>query len=89
MSVNSGGGKGGTGAVGRGGKSWAELLGSSLPSSLDKNILEVVLDKDERGPFSVSDEDCARIMRKLHLDTRPGIHVEGVPICPNSGGLSL
>ena len=27
--------------------SWAQLLGSSLPSSLNKNVLEVVLEKDE------------------------------------------
>ena len=46
MAANPGGrprGEGGTG--GGGGKSWAELLGSSLPSSLNKNVLEVVLEK--------------------------------------------
>ena len=70
-------------------KSWVELLGSSLPSGLEKNILEVVLEKDERGPFVVTDLDCARLMRKLNLDPRPGVHVEGVQICPNGRGIIL
>ena len=49
----------------------------------------MILDKDERGPFIVSDFDCARLMRKLNLDQRPGIHVEGVQICPNGRGVIL
>ena len=74
--------------VGRG-KSWAQLLGSSLPPGLEKNILEVVLDKDTRGPFIVSDVDCARIMGKLGIDQRPGVQVECVQICPNGRGVIL
>ena len=69
--------------------SWAQLLGNSLSASWDKNILEVVLQKDNRGSFSVSDEDCARLMRKLGLDPRPGIHVEAIQICPNGRGVIL
>ena len=74
---------------GGGGKktSWAKLLGNSLPSSLDKNVLEVVLQKDERGGFNVSDDDCARLMRKLGLDLRPGVHVEEVQNCPLGRGV--
>ena len=30
-------------------RSWAERLGSSLPPTLNKNILEVQLEKDSRG----------------------------------------
>ena len=66
MSVNTGdrpfgeGGSGGGDGNGRGGKSWAQLLGNSLPTRLNKNVLEVVLEKDARGPFVVSEEDCAR-----------------------------
>ena len=91
-------GEGGTGIGGGGaevigaskhGKSWAEMLGSSLPSSLNKNILEVVLEKDERGAFFVSEEDCARLLRKLGLDPRPGVQVEGVQICPTGRGVIL
>ena len=74
---------------GGGKKSWAELLGSSLPSGLEKNILEVVLDKDVKGPFIVSDSDCARMMRKVGIDLRSGVHVEGVQICPNGRGCIL
>ena len=69
--------------------SWAQLLGSSLPSNWDKNVLEVILQKDDRGAFNVSDEDCARLMKKLGLDQRPGIHVETVQICPNGRGVIL
>ena len=49
-------------------KSWAQHLGSTIYSSSNKNILEVVLEKDFRGPFQVSDEDVARLMRKLVLN---------------------
>ena len=69
------------------GRSWAERLGSSLPPGLDKNILEIVLDKDTRGPYLVSDKDCARIISKLGIDPRPGGQLEGVQICPNGRGV--
>ena len=87
--TGGGGGLGGGGAPGGGGRSWAALLGSSLPSTLNKNILEIVLEKDERGAFVVSEADCARLMRKLGLDQRPGVQVEGVQICPNGRGVIL
>ena len=81
---------GGGSEVGRGGgKSWAALLSSNLPSVWNKNVLEVVLEKDERGSFNVSESDCARVMRKLGIDQRPGVHVEGVQICPNGRGVLL
>ena len=79
-------GEGGGSDVGNnqriGGKTWAEKLGSSLPTSLNKNILEVVLEKDEKGAFIVGENDCARLLRRLGLDPNPGVHVEGVQICP-------
>ena len=67
--------------------SWAERLGSTIPSTLTKNILEVVLEKDEKGAFVVSEEDCARLLRRLGLDPRPGAQVEGVQICPSGRGV--
>ena len=36
-------------------KTFAQMVGGNLPSSWNKNILEVVLEKDERGPYHVSD----------------------------------
>ena len=66
--------------------SWAQKLGSNLPSYWDKNVLEVVLQKEGRGAFAVSDEECAKLMKKLGLDPRPGLHVEAVQICPNGRG---
>ena len=68
-------------------RSWAAVLGSSLPRYEDKNVLEVVLEKDSRGGFIVSDSECLNLIRKLGLDTRPGIHIEGVQNCPNGRGV--
>ena len=48
------------------------MLGSTLPTRLSKNVLEVVLDKDDRGGFNVSDSDCFRMMKKIGLDAIPG-----------------
>ena len=69
--------------------SWAERLGSSLPSSLNRNVLEVVLEKDERGAFIVKEEECARLIVKIGLDPHPGAQIEEVQICPNGRGVIL
>ena len=74
----------GVGAVKR---SWASVLGQSLPKRDDKNVLEVVLEKDMRGSYIVTEEECANMMRKLGLDLRPGVHVEMVQICPQGRGV--
>ena len=83
-----GGGTGGRLLAG-GAKSYAALLSSNLPSVWNKNVLEIILEKDARGSFIVSEEDCAKVMGKLGLDPRPGIHVESVQICPNGRGVLL
>ena len=69
----------------------AQLLGSNLPTCWDKNVLEVVLEKDDRGMFMVSQEDCAcaRLLAKLGIDQRPGVHLETVQICPTGRGVIL
>ena len=81
--VPAGGGLVGEGPGGGKG-SLAQLLGSNLPTCWDKNVLEVVLEKDDRGMFMVSQEDCAcaRLLAKLGIDQRPGVHLETVQICP-------
>jgi len=43
--------------------------------------------KDEKGPFVVNHEECARLLRKLKIDARPGFHVEEIQICPNGRGV--
>ena len=68
-------------------KSWASVLGRSLPARDNKNVLEITLEKDTRGSFVVTESECANMMRKLGLDQRPGIHVEGVQICPQGRGV--
>ena len=90
MAVNSGERpRGEGGGISGGGMSWAQRLGSSLPQSLNKNILEVVLEKDAKGAFMVTEKDCAKLMGKLGLDLHPGVQVEGVQLCPNGRGVIL
>ena len=69
--------------------SWAYMIGRSLPQSWDKNILEIVLEKDLKGPYGVSENDCARLLNKIGLDTRVGVHIEEIQICPNGKGVIL
>ena len=83
----TGGGPGRPSGKGKG--SWAEMLSSTLPTCWKKNILEVILEKDDRGPFIVSHSDRARMIQKIGLDMRPGIHVETIQICPNGRGIVL
>jgi len=70
-----------------GGKSYAALLRSNLPSVLRKNVLEIVLEKDWRGPFIISTEECVKVITKLGIDPKPGVNIESVQICPNGRGV--
>ena len=70
-------------------ETWAKMLGSTLPNRLNKNNLQIVLEKDEKGAFIVSDQECMRVMRKIGLDITPGVQVEEVQICPNGRGIIL
>ena len=65
-------------------KTWADILGSSLPPSWNKNILEIVLEKDGRGAFQVSEVDCARLFVKIGLVIAN--EVDAVQICSNGRG---
>ena len=85
---------GGTGPGPGGGKpgyhkSWAQLVGSTLPSSWNRNILEVVLEKDDRGYFNVSEVDCSHLLLKLGIDTRSSQQIDTVQICPNGRSVIL
>ena len=67
-------------------KSYAALLSSNLSTSANKNVLEISLEKDAKGSFYVSIEDCAKMMGKLGID-QLGACVESVQICPNGRGV--
>ena len=69
------------------GRSWSSVLSRNLKPSMDNNVLEVVLEKDTRGSFNVSEQECCNLIRRLGLDQRPGVHVIGVQICPNGRGV--
>ena len=70
-----------------GNKTWASVFGKSLAPSLEKNVLEVILEKDSIGRFSVSDSECSNLLGRLGLDQRPGVQIEEVQICPNGRGV--
>lgn len=72
---------------GGGGKSYAALLCSNLPSVMKTNVLEIILEKDVRGPYSVSVDDIVKMMSKVGIDPKPGVHLECVQICPNGRGV--
>ena len=76
MSTDTGTRPRGEGGTRGGGKSWAELLGSSLPPSLNKNVLEVLFEKEQKGFFQVNEIDCARMLKKLGLDPLHGAPVQ-------------
>ena len=63
-------------------KSWAAVLGQNLSQRDNNNVLEVILEKDNKGSFSVSDSECSNLMKRICLDQRPGVHVMGAQICP-------
>ena len=51
-------------------QSWAQFVGSTLPSSWNKNILEIILEKDAKGSYYVSDVDCSHLLGKLGIDCK-------------------
>ena len=60
------------------GASWASLASKGSLKRLDKNVMEVFLEKDDKGGFNTSENDTAR--QKLGVDL--GSHCEMVQICP-------
>ena len=67
-------------------RSWANILGSNLPTTWSKNVLEVTLEKEGKGPFIVSDDECAKFMSKIGISVNSG-EIEAVQICPNGRGV--
>ena len=65
---------------------WASVLNKSWSPSLNKNVLEVVLERDGRGGFSISDSDCYKLLKKIGLDT---VKIEEIQICPNGRGVII
>ena len=68
--------------------SWAQIISKSMPAD-NKNVLEIILQKDEKGPFLVNQEECVKLLRKLGIDTRPGYQMEEIQVCPNGRGSIL
>ena len=77
---------GGGGPLGPHRKRWADVLGSNIPTSWNKNVLEILLEKDDRGAFLVSDVECAKLMSKIGLEISSN-KVDAVQICPNGRGV--
>ena len=68
-------------------KTFASVLGKGLAPTMDNNVLEVVLEKDTRGSFNVSEIECFNLIRRLGLSQKPGVQVLGVQICPSGRGV--
>ena len=51
--------------------SWAAVLERSLVQITNKNVLEVVLEKDFTDSFVVSQLECAKFLSKFGLDMNP------------------
>ena len=66
--------------------SWAAVLERSLVRTTNKNVLEVVLEKDFTGSFVVSQLECAKFLSKLGLDMKSDGQIDAVQICPNGRG---
>ena len=63
--------------------SYETMLGGNMPTRNDKNVMEIVLEKDEKGVFNETEEEVAKALTKLGADLHPlGVHVESVQICP-------
>ena len=67
--------------------SYAAVLERSLVRTSRKNVLEVVLEKDFKGTFAVSEAECAKFLLKLGLDMTPGASIESIQICPSGRGV--
>ena len=66
-------------------RSWADILGSSLPPSWNKNILELILEKDQRGPFFAKDSECAKVSTIIGINLTSDF--EAVQIYPSGRGV--
>ena len=75
----------GGGGVPPGQRSWVDVLGSTRPPSGNKYVLELVLEKDQRGPFFAKDSECAEVLMKIGINLTSD--VEAVQICPNGRGV--
>ena len=84
MSSNSGGSSTGVQEARR--ETFAAVLGKSLAPPPNKNVLEVILQKDIRGSFAVTESECAKFLTKLGINLVSG-GVEAVQICPNGRGI--
>ena len=64
MSTHSGGGFPSAGRK----ETFASVLERSLVPSLNRNVLEVILEKDSKGSFVVTESGCAKFLSKLGLN---------------------
>ena len=57
-----------------------QLAAKGCLKRLNKNVMEIILEKDAKGMFSASDTQTAKILQKLGVDVLS--QVEMVQICP-------
>ena len=62
------------------GQSWASHAERASLRRLEKNVMEIILEKDVRGVFDVNDNEVAKLLQKLGVSLQS--QVEMVQICP-------
>ena len=60
--------------------SWSSLAAKGCVKKLDKNVMEIILEKDVKGAFNATDTEAAKVLQKLGVDVSN--QVEMVQICP-------
>ena len=62
------------------GATWSSLAAKGCLKRLNKNVMEIILEKDAKGMFNASDTETAKVLQKLGVDVLS--QVEMVQICP-------
>ena len=60
--------------------SWSSLAAKGCVKKLDKNVMEIIPEKDVKGAFNATDTEAAKVLQKLGVDVSN--QVEMVQICP-------
>ena len=62
------------------GQSWASHAEKGNLRRVDKNVMEILLEKDVKGMFDVNDSEVAKLLQRLGVSLQN--EVEMVQICP-------
>ena len=52
-------------------RTWANELGNKKLARNEENVMEIVLEKEEKGSFDIGEKDVAKALKKLGADLTP------------------